>query len=86
MKIKKNLAIKLVKELIQDENFKKDIIDLISATSDSSGIAKNEEKKIFNNLLKVHKKTVDDVMVPRGEIIFIDQNIDKENILSLIHI
>ena len=85
MKIKKNLAIKLVKELIQDENFKKDIIDLISATSDSSGIAMNEEKKIFNNLLKVHKKTVDDVMVPRGEIIFIDQNIDKENIIKIIN-
>ena len=85
MKIKKNLAIKLVKELIQDEKFKKDIIDLISATSDSSGIAKNEEKKIFNNLLKVHKKTVDDVMVPRGEIIFIDQNIDKENIIKIIN-
>ena len=85
MKIKKNLAIKLVKELIQDENFKKDIIDLISATSDSSGSAKNEEKKIFNNLLKVHKKTVDDVMVPRGEIIFIDQNIDKENIIKIIN-
>ena len=85
MKIKKNLAIKLVKELIQDENFKKDIIDLISATSDSSGIAKNEEKKIFNNLLKVHKKTVDDVMVPRVEIIFIDQNIDKENIIKIIN-
>ena len=85
MKIKKNLAIKLVKELIQDEIFKKDIIDLISATSDSSGIAKNEEKKIFNNLLKVHKKTVDDVMVPRGEIIFIDQNIDKENIIKIIN-
>ena len=85
MKIKKNLAIKLVKELIQDENFKKDIIDLISATSDSSGIAKNEEKKIFNNLLKVHKKTVDDVMVPRGERIFIDQNIDKENIIKIIN-
>ena len=85
MKIKKNLAIKLVKELIQDENFKKDIIDLISATSDSSGIGKDEEKKIFNNLLKVHKKTVDDVMVPRGEIIFIDQNIDKENIIKIIN-
>ena len=85
MKIKKNLAIKLVKELIQDDNIKKDIIDLISATSDSSGIAKNEEKKIFNNLLKVHKKTVDDVMVPRGEIIFIDQNIDKENIIKIIN-
>ena len=36
-------------------------------------------KKIFNNLLKVHKQTVDDVMVPRGEIIYIDQKIDKEN-------
>ncbi len=85
MKIKKNLAIKLVKELIQDESFKKDIIDIISATSDSSGIAKSEEKKIFNNLLKVHKKTVDDVMVPRGEIIFIDQNINKENIIKIIN-
>ena len=85
MKIKKNLAIKLVKELIQDENFKKDIIDLISATSDSSGIAKSEEKKIFNNLLKVHKKTVDDVMVTRGEIISIDQNINKENIIKIIN-
>ena len=85
MKIKKNLAIKLVKELIQDDNFKKDIIDLISATSDSSGIAKSEEKKIFNNLLKVHKKTVDDVMVPRGEIISIDQNINKENIIKIIN-
>ena len=85
MKIKKNLAIKLVKELIQDENFKKDMIDLISSTSDSSGIAKSEEKKIFNNLLKVHKKTVDDVMVPRGEIIFIDHNIDKQNIIKIIN-
>ena len=47
MKIKKNLAIKLVKDLIQEDKFKKQIIDLISSNSDSSGIAKNEEK-IFN--------------------------------------
>ena len=78
MKIKKNIALKLIQDLINDEKFKKDLIDLISSNSDSSGIAKNEEKKIFNNLLKVHKKTVDDVMVPRGEIIYIDQKIDKE--------
>ena len=70
---------------VELERIKKDIIDLISATSDSSGIAKSEEKKIFNNLLKVHKKTVDDVMVPRGEIIFIDQNINKENIIKIIN-
>ena len=38
------------------EEFRKEIIDLISSTSDSSGVAKLEEKKIFNNLLKVHKK------------------------------
>ena len=78
MKIKKNIAISLIKDLIQDDKFKKEIIDLISSTSDSSGVAKREEKKIFNNLLKVHKKTVDDVMVPTGEIIFIDEKIDKE--------
>ena len=78
MKIKKNIAISLIKDLIQDDKFKKEIIDLISSTSDSSGVAKLEEKKIFNNLLKVHKKTVDDVMVPRGEIIFIDEKIDNK--------
>lgn len=85
MKIKKNIAISLIKDLIQDDKFKKEIIDLISSTSDSSGIAKLEEKKIFNNLLKVHKKTVDDVMVPRGEIIFIDEKIDKENLIKIIN-
>ncbi len=85
MKIKKNLAIKLVKDLIQEDKFKKQIIDLISSNSDSSGIAKNEEKKIFNNLLKVHKKTVDDVMVPRGEIIYLDQKIDKINLIKIIN-
>ena len=85
MKIKKNIAISLIKDLIQDDKFKKEIIDLISSTSDSSGVAKLEEKKIFNNLLKVHKKTVDDVMVPRGEIIFIDEKIDKENLIKIIN-
>ena len=85
MKIKKNIAIKFVKDLIQDDKFKKQIIDLISSNSDSSGIAKNEEKKIFNNLLKVHKKTVDDVMIPRGEIIYIDQKIDKVNLIKIIN-
>ena len=83
--IKKNIAISLIKDLIQDDKFKKEIIDLISSTSDSSGVAKLEEKKIFNNLLKVHKKTVDDVMVPRGEIIFIDEKIDKENLIKIIN-
>ena len=85
MKIKRTIAIALIKELIQDEKFKKERIDLISSNSDSSGVAKQEEKKIFNNLLKVHKKTVDDVMVPRGEIIFIDEKIDKENLIKIIN-
>ena len=85
MKIKRNIAMSLIKDLIQDEKFKKEMIDLISSTSDSSGIARHEEKKIFNNLLKVHKKNVDDVMVPRGEIIFIDEKIDKENLIKIIN-
>ena len=85
MKIKRNIAMSLIKDLIQDEKFKKEMIDLISSTSDSSGVARHEEKKIFNNLLKVHKKNVDDVMVPRGEIIFIDEKIDKENLIKIIN-
>ena len=85
MKIKRNIAMSLIKDLIQDEKFKKEMIDLISSTSDSSGIARHEEKKIFNNLLKVHKKNVDDVMVPKGEIIFIDEKIDKENLIKIIN-
>jgi len=85
MKIKRNIAISLIKDLIQDEKFKKELIDMISSTSDSSGVARHEEKKIFNNLLKVHKKNVDDVMVPKGEIIFIDEKIDKENLIKIIN-
>ena len=77
MKLKKNLTLKLLKDLIKDDTFKSELINLISATSDTSGIAKIEEKKIFNNLLNVHKKVADDVMVPRGEIVYIDENIKK---------
>ena len=85
MKLKKNLTLKLLKELIKDNTFKSELINLISATSDTSGIAKIEEKKIFNNLLNVHKKVADDVMVPRGEIVFIDENIKKEKLIKIIN-
>jgi len=85
MKLKKNLTLKLLKDLIKDDTFKSELINLISATSDTSGIAKIEEKKIFNNLLNVHKKVADDVMVPRGEIVFIDENIKKEKLIKIIN-
>lgn len=45
MKIKRNIAMSLIKDLIQDEKFKKEMIDLISSTSDSSGVARHEEKR-----------------------------------------
>ena len=85
MKLKKNLTLKLLKDLIKDDTFKSELINLISATSDTSGIAKIEEKKIFNNLFNVHKKLADDVMVPRGEIVFIDENIKKEKLIKIIN-
>ena len=85
MKLKKNITLKLLKDLIKDDAFKSELINLISATSDTSGIAKIEEKKIFNNLLNVHKKVADDVMVPRGEIVYIDENIKKEKLIKIIN-
>ncbi|MDB9776765.1 hemolysin family protein [Alphaproteobacteria bacterium] len=85
MKFKKNITLKLLKDLIKDESFKSELINLISATSDTSGVAKIEERKIFNNLLNVHKKIVDDVMVPRGEIVFIDEKITKEKLIKIIN-
>ena len=85
MKLKKNLTLKLLKDLIKDDTFKSELINLISATSDTSGIAQIEEKKIFNNLLNVHKKVADDVMVPRGEIVYIDENIKKEKLIKIIN-
>ena len=53
MKIKKNLAIKLVKELIQDENFKKDI-DLTGLGNAIVDIIVNVEDHFLeiNNLKK----------------------------------
>ena len=85
MKFKKSITLKLLKDLIKDESFKSELINLISATSDTSGVAKTEERKIFNNLLNVHKKIVDDVMVPRGEIVFIDEKITKEKLIKIIN-
>ncbi|MAV82896.1 MAG: ion transporter [Pelagibacteraceae bacterium] len=85
MKFKKNLTLKLLKHQINDEAFKTEIINLISSNSDTSGVAKIEEKKIFNNLLNVHKKIADDVMVPRGEIIYIDKNITKKELIKIIN-
>ncbi len=85
MKFKKKITLSLLKDLIKDESFKSDIINLISSTSYTSGIAEKEEKKIFNNLLNVHKKTAEDVMIPRGEIVFIDENISKTKIIEIIN-
>mgnify|MGYP006892308197 CR=1 FL=1 len=34
---------------------------------------------LIKNILQLENKSVEDVMVPRGEIIYIDQKIDKEN-------
>lgn len=85
MKFKKNITLKLLKNQIKNESFKSELINLISATSDTSGIAKVEERKIFNNLLNVHKKNVEDVMIPRGEIVFIDKKITKEQIIKIIN-
>ena len=54
-------------------------------TDFQNGSSEDAYDSIFNKLLKVHKKTVDDVMIPRGEIIYLDQKIDKVNLIKIIN-
>ena len=77
----------LIKKLLNNESSKEEILNLI-ANQDNEGEFNNpddnNEKSLIKNILQLENKSVEDVMVPRGEIISIDNKLNYNQIFDII--
>jgi len=77
----------LIKKLLNNESSKEEILNLI-ANQDNNGEFNNpddnNEKSLIKNILQLENKSVEDVMVPRGEIISIDNKQNYNQIFDII--
>tara|TARA_B100002051_G_scaffold136993_1_gene130105 strand:+ start:200 stop:1054 length:855 start_codon:yes stop_codon:yes gene_type:complete len=73
----------LIKKLLKGDSSKEEILNIIASEEESNDekddADDNNEKNLIKNILQLENKSVEDVMVPRGEIISIDikQNYDQ---------
>lgn len=77
----------LIKKLLNNDSSKEEILNLI-ANQDNEGELNdpddNNEKSLIKNILQLENKSVEDVMVPRGEIISIDNKLNYNQIFDII--
>tara|TARA_B100000989_G_scaffold276858_1_gene237380 strand:- start:9 stop:854 length:846 start_codon:yes stop_codon:yes gene_type:complete len=66
------------------QNYKDVIEDLIDQQDISNESIDDGTKKIFSNVIDIHNKCVEDVMVPRADIIAISENSSMQDLLKLI--
>jgi len=82
----------LIKKLLTNESTKEDILQIIADKSVNDSGTNNQnyddinEKNLINNILNLSEKSVEDIMVPRAEIISIEKNQSVKDILSVIEI
>ena len=78
----------LIKKLLSNDSSKEEILNLIANEDSSTDGFKtenyNNEKNLIKNILQLENKNVEDVMVPRGEIISVENNKTYNQILELI--
>ena len=80
----------LIKQLLTNHANKDDLLKILSENSalntksDYDDLDDNNENKLIRNIFNLSKKSVEDVMVPRAEIIAIEQNKNMKDILLLI--
>jgi CBS domain containing-hemolysin-like protein len=77
----------LIKKLLTSESTKEDILNYIASSDDkdnNSALEDNNEKSLIKNILNLDDKSVEDVMVPRAEIVSIEKNQNIEEIFSII--
>jgi len=78
----------LIKKLLNNDSSKEEILNLIAnedSTNDQlSNSDDNNEKNLIKNILQLENKSVEDVMIPRGEIISVDNKQNYSQILDLI--
>ncbi len=76
----------LIKKLLSNDSTKEDVLNFI-ANEDSNELKDlndNNEKNLIKNILKLNDKSVEDLMVPRSEIIAVNYDQDYLEILNVI--
>ena len=78
----------LIKKLLTNDSSKEEIISLIANDHNSddhlNNSDDNNEKNLIKNILQLESKSVEDVMVPRGEIISVDYSQSYNQIFDVI--
>ena len=79
----------LIKKLLINETSKEDILRFISQEEDNINLINNEtednnEGNLITNIIKLNQKSVEDIMVPRAEIIAIEKNKSLKEILLVV--
>ena len=81
----------LIKKLLAKETSKEDILNFIAreekktiSSADNHMFEDNNEKNLIKNILNLNEKSVEDIMVPRAEIISIEKKKTIKEILSVI--
>ena len=77
----------LIKKLVSNDVTRQEILNLIANNKEDKNIEEledNNEKILIKNILNLNKKSVEDVMVPRAEIISVNKNLKISEILEII--
>ena len=77
----------IIKKLLSNDSTKEDILSFIANDSNQDelrDINDNNEKNLIKNILKLNEKSVEDLMVPRSEIIAVDHDQSYAEILEVI--
>jgi len=80
----------LIRKLLTNETSKEDILSFIAKDNENETafntqeFEDNNEKNLIKNILSLNEKSVEDIMVPRAEIISIEKNFSIQKILSII--
>ena len=76
----------IIKKLLSNDSTKEDILNFIANEDNNElqDINDNNEKNLIKNILQLNEKSVEDLMVPRSEIIAVDFDQDYSTILEVI--
>ena len=79
----------VIKKLLSSEATREEILNFIAKNNinNKEGINEfedNNEKSLINNILNLNEKSVEDIMVPRAEIISIEKNQSIDEILLIV--
>ena len=77
----------LIKKLLSNETTREEALNYIASNDENTNIEdteENNEKSLIKNILSLDDKSVEDIMVPRAEIVSIEINQNMKDILSLI--